>query len=397
MSERKYIPCKLRLVSPTFDSDLTQSILDLNYLRKRMIRGSTHPRTFFQIKEIFHWMESVGSARIEGNRTTLSEYAQDKVASGSPESLEDRKKEIANMEKAMNFIDEFVNTKSVIDRSLVSEIHKKVVEGLDSDGEGDKTPGMYRMHQVEIVGSDHIVPPGHLVNELMDELFAFVNNKKLKKQQHLLVTALSHHRFVWIHPFGNGNGRTVRLFTYAMLIKQGFTKVEQRIINPTAVFCEDRDAYYAHLSRADSGDDEGLLKWSEYVLNGLAREIEKIDKILDYSFMRDQILIPAIYELKSNGIISADSAKILEAIARSEKQSLSATELRPVLDKNYNKLKPHELSRKLLPLKKNKMISPVGMPNSRTYGLDFITSPLTLAVVKKLNEQGFFPKNLFGN
>ena len=38
----------------------------------------------------------------------------------------------------------------------------------------------------------------------------------------LLKVAIAHHRFVWVHPFSNGNGRTVRLFTYAMLVKLGF-------------------------------------------------------------------------------------------------------------------------------------------------------------------------------
>ena len=38
----------------------------------------------------------------------------------------------------------------------------------------------------------------------------------------LIKVAIAHHRFVWIHPFGNGNGRVVRLLTYALLIKYGF-------------------------------------------------------------------------------------------------------------------------------------------------------------------------------
>jgi hypothetical protein len=36
------------------------------------------------------------------------------------------------------------------------------------------------------------------------------------------------------------NGRTVRLFTYAMLVKTGFNVNVGRIINPTAVFCSYR-------------------------------------------------------------------------------------------------------------------------------------------------------------
>jgi len=55
----------------------------------------------------------------------------------------------------------------------------------------------------------------------MEELFTFINNDDDKKYD-LIKTALAHHRFVWIHPFDNGNGRTVRLFTYVLLVKLGF-------------------------------------------------------------------------------------------------------------------------------------------------------------------------------
>lgn len=86
----------------------------------------------------------------------------------------------------------------------------------------------------------------------MDELFEFINTKQGAKYD-LLKVALAHHRFAWIHPFDNGNGRTVRMLTYAMLIQYGFNvHMGQRLINPTAVFCNDRDAYYNVLMQADS-------------------------------------------------------------------------------------------------------------------------------------------------
>ena len=56
----------------------------------------------------------------------------------------------------------------------------------------------------------------------MQELVAFINENHPPKYD-LIKVALAHHRFGWIHPFGNGNGRVVRLLTYALLIKYGFT------------------------------------------------------------------------------------------------------------------------------------------------------------------------------
>lgn len=67
-----------------------------------------------------------------------------------------------------------------------------------------------------------------------------------------------------------------------------------RIINPTVVFCNNRENYYRYLSLADDGSDESLLSWCEYVLDGLKNEISKIDKLLDYEFLAKNILFPAV-------------------------------------------------------------------------------------------------------
>ena len=74
MSDAKFTHYDLKLVKPTFDSSLTDLIIELDYLRKKQLGGSTHPKVFFQLKHIFHTLESIGSARIEGNNTTIVEY-----------------------------------------------------------------------------------------------------------------------------------------------------------------------------------------------------------------------------------------------------------------------------------------------------------------------------------
>ena len=77
----------------------------------------------------------------------------------------------------------------------------------------------------------------------MSELIRFLSQNNPPKYD-LIKIALAHHRFTWVHPFNNGNGRTVRLFTYALLLKFGFD-VQQggRVLNPTAIFCNNRETY----------------------------------------------------------------------------------------------------------------------------------------------------------
>ncbi len=146
-----------------------------------------------------------------------------------------------------------------------------------------------------IGSSSHTPPDASTVPSYMEELFNFIN-KANPPQYDLLKVAIVHHRFVWIHPFDNSNGKVVRLLTYAMLIKYGFrVHIGGRIINPTAVFCNNRENYYRYLSLAGDGSDESLLLWCEYVLDGLKNEISKIDKLLDYEFLAKNILFPVVF------------------------------------------------------------------------------------------------------
>jgi Fic family protein len=216
MTKAEFKHYDLGLIEPAFDSPLTDLIIDLNHLRKKRLDGTTPSQVFFNLKSIFHMLESIGSARIEGNNTSLLEYIESKLE--EKVDVPTGVKEIQNIENAMDFIENSVK-KHPINRAFVSEIHRMVVEGLPTSpkGEGDKTPGQYRKSNLQITKSKHLPPEWMLVDEYMNELFDFINQDSGAKFD-LLKTAIAHHRFVWIHPFGNGNGRTVRLFTYAMLI-----------------------------------------------------------------------------------------------------------------------------------------------------------------------------------
>jgi hypothetical protein len=60
----------LTLLNPAFNSPLVDVLTELEYLRRLQLGGTTPPQVFFQLKTIFHMLESLGSARIEGNHTT---------------------------------------------------------------------------------------------------------------------------------------------------------------------------------------------------------------------------------------------------------------------------------------------------------------------------------------
>ena len=373
----------LRLVDPPFGSKLNTLVLELDYLRRKPLGGTTHPLIFFQLKRIFHLLESIGSARIEGNRTTLAEYIERKIEGSKIK--DERFLEIENNEKALDFIEENINHQK-IDRLFLSQIHKIIVNNLTPPpkGEGSKYPGSYRQVDVKITQSSFIPPNVSQVPSYMEELFSFIN-KEDPPQYDLLKVALAHHRFAWIHPFDNGNGRVVRLLTYAMLIKYGFrVHIGGRIINPTAVFCSDRKKYYHYLSMADKGDDTGLLRWCEYVLAGLKEEITKIDKLLDYKFLLEKILIPALEFALDRKYITEVEHKILKIAA--SKQVIQAKDIKILFPHKI----PAAISRIIRRLKTKKMLQEEKR-GSRKYVIMFENNYLLRGIIEMLDKEGFLP------
>jgi Fic family protein len=383
MSDPSFTHYDLKLVEPSFGSTLTDLIIELDYLRKKPLGGSTHPKVFFQLKHLFHTLESIGSARIEGNNTTIAEYIETKLME-QPQNIPAGIREIQNIEKAMAFIEDHVMDYP-INMTFVSEMHKMIVTGLTPPpgGEGDHTPGEYRKVNPKITNAKHLPPDWLKVEEYMKELFDFISREDSPKYD-LLKAAIAHHRFVWIHPFGNGNGRTVRLFTYAMLVKTGFNVNVGRIINPTAVFCSNRNDYYSNLAQADKGTDKGVLIWAEYVLRGLKEEIEKIDKLSDYNFLKKEILLPMIHHSLDRKYITDVEAKILKKVI--EKQVVQAGDLKEFFVGKIDA----EISRQIRKLIDKKMIVPEA-EGTRKYIIRFDNNYLLRGVVKALGEKGFLP------
>ena len=63
-----------------------------------------------------------------------------------------------------------------------------------------------------------VCPPGDRVNSLMNDLFEWLNENK-DTIHPLILSSIFHYEFVFIHPFTNGNGRTVRLWQNSILYK----------------------------------------------------------------------------------------------------------------------------------------------------------------------------------
>ena len=375
-----FIHHELRLLNPSFNSSLLDVLTDLEYLRRLSIEGTTPISVFMQLKGVFHLLESLASARIEGNHTTLADYIESKV--GVAGASTDPIREIENIEAAMLHVEASVAPGQVITEALIRELHHMTVSSLER--EGDATPGAYRESAVSIAKSDHKPPDALLVRPYMEELCEFINNDDRPKYD-LMKVALAHHRFAWIHPFGNGNGRVVRLLTYALLIKYGFRVGDAgRLLNPAAVFCADRNHYYNMLAAADSGSDKGLEQWCEYVLSGIRDELKKIDQLAHYDHLQTRILLPAIVYARQRQLVTAQEYQLLNLTVR--KGVVKAADLAPAL----SKLTPSQRTYQIKKLLTSGMLQAIG-PSSRQYTIGFSNNLLLRGVVHALRDEGFIP------
>lgn len=374
----KYFP--LNIPKPSFDSNITELIVGLEVLRNEKVYLNVHPCLFFQLNQLFHIIESLQSARIEGNRTTLDDYVEAKFDNTKTQNIE----EINNIDNAIKYIDKIFkeDKKAKLSSFLLKELHSILTKGLNK--EGSRTPGAYRKNEVKILNSKHIPPHAIKVQEYMDELIKWINEDS-KAQIKPLKIAIAHHRFTWIHPFDNGNGRMSRLLTYFMLMQYGYRMSD--LMNLSAIFCIDRDKYFNNLEMADSGDDKNILLWCEYVLNGLISEIKKIQKLLDKEFFITKILNTAINSSFERGRISIEEKKVLELSLKKPDNLIMLKDLKDIIkDKNDRQLNVFI----------NKMIKEGLLQrekaNSRKYLINLFNRGLTRSITNSLENEGLINK-----
>jgi len=131
---------------------------------------------------------------------------------------------------------------------------------------GKVVPGQWRDQGVEV--GAHIAPPAESLPALMQRFCETYQPQHYSGDRRLIAIMAAHHRFAWIHPFLDGNGRVGRLITDAALKAAG--------LESYGVWCLSRGLahknsdYKAKLAAADKsrqGDFDGRGQLSEKALS----------------------------------------------------------------------------------------------------------------------------------
>jgi len=368
----------LKLPKVEFDSNLVQLIMQLEVLRNNSIPIETQPALFNQVRAIFHMIESLQSARIEGNRTTISDYVSAKF---EKKSNTENIKEIENIENAIEYVNLCYDKDKDFKLSahFIKELHTLITKDLKN--EGSKESGKFRTCNVRINNAIHTPPDMVLVNDYMEKLIEWIN-KNDKMQMQLLKVAIAHHCFTWIHPFDNGNGRMSRILTYTMLRQYGFDMAY--LLNSTAVFCMDRNKYFDMLQKADEGTDEGKLEWCEYVLNGINTEMSKVSNLMNKTFFAEKIVKPAINRAYDLHFISQDYKQILLLSLNQSNALIKSADIQNLL-KDKTTRQVTTLIAKMVNL--GLLVKPD--PKGRIYMLNLLSKDLARGIIKSLYKEKF--------
>lgn len=209
----------------------------------------------------------------------------------------------------------------------ICELHRRfcgllpeelLVLTLESTGERVPViPGQYRTRDVQ-VGRHIPVSPGAVPRFMarFEEVYT-----KLGRTDTILAAATGHHRLAWIHPFIDGNGRAMRLMSYAVLRETLDTGGVWSIARGLARNVED---YKRHLAACDMTrrndldgrghlSEEALAEFTKFFLSICIDQVKFMEDLVQPERLRNRILLWAEEEIRLEAL-PQKADRILEAV-----------------------------------------------------------------------------------
>jgi Fic family protein len=228
------------------------------------------PATAEKLHLIYLAKGALATTAIEGN--TLSEREVIQRIEGKlqlPPSKEYLGQEIDNIVKACNLIAEelFKGTSSDICVADIKNYSKLVLENLTLD-EGI-VPGEIRTYSVGV--ARYRAAPHEDCEYLLERLCDWLNTgfkepkEELKIAFGILKAIMAHLYLAWIHPFGDGNGRTARMIEFQALISSGVPSAAAHLLSNH--YNATRTEYYRQLDQSSQSPD-GEFSFIKYALRG---------------------------------------------------------------------------------------------------------------------------------
>ena len=257
----------------------------LGEIRSHPLSKSKHSNLVIEARAL----STFASTSIEGNPLPLTDVKR--LLKNAPNQVRNTEREILNYNRALEWVQVQVEANTFELRTETFEtIQGMVVEGLM---ENDFDVGNIRQKPVVIrdpLAPDQIVfiPPDHKdVSSHCEDLFRFLR-ANLNDLDPVLLAGLFHKQAVIIHPFMDGNGRSTRLMTSAIL---GMTGLEFWSLFSFEAYYNRGVTRYIQMV-GEQGDFYDLREriefthWIEYFAEGILDELKRVQKTLPAQLIR---------------------------------------------------------------------------------------------------------------
>ncbi len=283
------------------------------------LAGFCQPGVSRELAVLLRSMNSYYSNKIEGEHTRPVEIAQAlaRVFSEDSEKARMQRLALAHIETERWIHDRTVEPRALYAVPAVQDIHRHLFAQLEPGdrivqlhGIGGEVveqvtvePGEIRRRDVAV--RHHVAPAWQALDMLLarwSDAYGRVRRGELQ----IVAAAAAHHRLAWIHPFYDGNGRTARLHSLALMQSLALTN---GLWSPLRGLARKSSIYAEKLANADMprmGDLDGrgqrsqkmLVEWIDFFLDVCLDQIRFMSSMLNLQQMQDRLSALLAHEEK---------------------------------------------------------------------------------------------------
>lgn len=227
-------------------------------------------------------ISAYSSTSIEGNPLPLTDVKR--ILKNKPEFARDSEKEVLNYNQALIELDNLIKSgQEIFNKKFILKIQQIITTELIEK----YRCGKIRQEPVFVnnpkTRQTVYLPPDHQdVDKLLEELFFYLNKNK-NIIDPLILAGIFHKQFVIIHPFIDGNGRTIRLATKALLAKMGLNTFH--LFSFENYYNQNVSRYFEEVGVSGNyyeiKDKIDFTSWLEYFTDGIIDELLRIVKELE--------------------------------------------------------------------------------------------------------------------
>jgi len=198
---------------------------------------------------------------------------------------------------------------------------------IDDPVAGEKilmVPGEFRNREVKV--GNHIAPEPASLDHLMGRFVEAYASRMLSQARKVVAVGASHHRFGWIHPFLDGNGRVGRLMSHAMLrelgvgselwsISRGLSRNVERYKELFEVADEPKRG---DLDGRGSLTEAGLAQFCTFFLEVCIDQVDFMSSLIQPPEMRNRMELWAAEEIRAKRLPKGSWDLLREALVIGE-------------------------------------------------------------------------------